>query len=315
MKNSMQYRGWYFLLSLILIAPGLILMTYWGITTGSPLPLSIDFTGGTLWEMRFEQPVEPAPVRDVFIDAGFSDTTVFNVRDDNTVQAKFKNIDTAEKGAIAAQLTERIGPFAELSYRSIGPAIGGEVSRAAILAVAAASALILIYLALAFRTVSHPIRYGVCAVASLLHDVLVTLSFISIMRLVAGWEINTLFLTAVLTVIGYSVNDTIVIFDRIRENLRRYRGETFTTIANRSIIETLPRTLATGVCTLLTLFAVLMLGGATLQQFMLTMIIGIISGSFSSIFDATALLVAWDEGSLLPRKGAPKVVDGNAALA
>ncbi len=315
MKNSMQYRGWYFLLSLILIAPGLILMTYWGITTGSPLPLSIDFTGGTLWEMRFEQPVEPAPVRDVFIDAGFSDTTVFNVRDDNTVQAKFKNIDTAEKGAIAAQLTERIGPFAELSYRSIGPAIGGEVSRAAILAVAAASALILIYLALAFRTVSHPIRYGVCAVASLLHDVLVTLSFISIMRLVAGWEINTLFLTAVLTVIGYSVNDTIVIFDRIRENLRRYRGETFTTIANRSIIETLPRTLATGVCTLLTLFAVLVLGGATLQQFMLTMIIGIISGSFSSIFDATALLVAWDEGSLLPRKGAPKVVDGNAALA
>lgn len=315
MKNSMQYRGWYFLLSLFLIAPGLILMAYWGITTGSPLPLSIDFTGGTLWEMRFEQPVEPAPVRDVFVDAGFSDTTVFNVRDENTVQAKFKNIDTAGKEAIAAQLNERIGAFEELSYRSIGPSVGSEVSRAAILAVAAAAVLILIYLAVAFRSVSHPVRYGVCAVASLLHDVLVTISFISIMRLVAGWEINTLFLTAVLTVIGYSVNDTIVIFDRIRENLRRYRGESFTTITNRSIIETLPRTLATGVCTLLTLFAVLVLGGATLQQFMLTMIIGIISGSFSSIFDAAALLVAWDEGSLLPRKHSAKVVDGNTALA
>lgn len=315
MKRLMDYRGWFFLVSLILVAPAIIMMIYWAVTTGSPLPLAIDYTGGTLWEMRFEQAVEPAPVRQVFVDAGYRDATVFNVRDDNTVQVKFKNIETAEKEALAATLAEQVGPFDELSYRSMGPAIGTEVSRAAVLAVAAASVLILLYIALAFRSVSHPFRYGACAVASLIHDVLVVITFIGIMHFVAGWEVDTLFLTAVLTVIGYSVNDTIVVFDRMRENLRRYRGETLATIANRSIMETFARTLGTIVTTLLTLFAVLVLGGATIQHFMLTLIVGIVSGAYSSIFNATALLVAWDEGSLLPRKRSAKVVDGNTALA
>ena len=162
-----------------------------------------------------------------------------------------------------------------------------------------ASLLILLYLAFAFRQVEHPFRYGICAVIALVHDVLVTITFVCIMNWLAGWEIDALFLTAILTVVGYSVSDTVVVFDRIRENLRRTRGESLTMIANRSIIETAARSLGTAVTTLLTLIAILVLGGASLQQFVATLIVGIISGVYSSIFNATALLVAWDEGSIL----------------
>ena len=186
--------------------------------------------------------------------------------------------------------------------------MGGEVSRAAILAVAVAALLILLYLAWSFRQVPHPLRYGTCAVIALVHDVLVTISFITVMYLIAGWEVDALFLTAILTVIGYSVSDSIVVFDRIRENLRRHRSESFATIANRSIIETASRSLGTQIATLLTMISILMLGGPTLQKFVATMIIGIVSGTYSSIFNAAALLVAWDEGKWLHRNGNSKAL-------
>ena len=206
--------------------------------------------------------------------------------------------------------------FEELSYRSIGPAIGSEVSRAALLAIALASVFIILYVAWAFRQVSHPFRFGACAVSALVHDVFVVISFVAIMYFVAGWEINALFLTAVLTVIGYSVNDTIVVFDRIRENSKRHRSESLTTISNRSILETAQRSIATVVTTLLPLIAILILGGPTLRQFMATLIIGLISGGYSSIFNATALLVSWEERSFFPRKQQTNgMSDSSAAMA
>ncbi len=272
----------------------------WNLTSsGTLLPLSIDYTGGTQWEMRFNAPVAPTDVGSVFVDAGYTDTKAFLVDDDRTVQVKFKNIDISQKELIAESLVGRFGEFDERLYRSIGPAIGGEVSRAALLAVVAASILILAYIAFAFREISHPFRYGVAAIAALVHDVLITVSFLSIMNLVAGWELDALFLTATLTVIGFSVNDTIVIFDRIRENLRRHRGEPLATVANRSIIETAQRSIATQVTALLVLAAILIFGGFTLRIFMATLIVGLISGTYSSIFTATPLVVAWEEGSLL----------------
>jgi preprotein translocase subunit SecF len=144
---------------------------------------------------------------------------------------------------------------------------------------------------------------------------LVILSFAALMNLVAGWEVDALFLTAVLTVIGFSVNDTIVIFDRIRENLRKYRGEGFATVANRSLLETAQRSVATSVTALLVLAAILIFGGATLRQFMAVLLVGFISGSFSSIFTAAQILVAWDERSLFAREKAASVSDGRTALA
>ncbi|MCY4115614.1 MAG: protein translocase subunit SecF [Caldilineaceae bacterium] len=299
MYRLVERRSLWFLLSLIGILPGILFML-WNLTSaGTFLPLSIDYTGGTQWEMRFNQPVAPTEVGTVFVDAGFSDTKAFLVDDDRTVQVKFKNIDISQKEIIAQAIVARFGEFDERLYRSIGPAIGGEVSRAALLAVVAASILILAYIAFAFREIAHPFRYGVAAIAALVHDVLITVSFLSIMNLIAGWELDALFLTATLTVIGFSVNDTIVIFDRIRENLRRHRGEPLATVANRSIIETAQRSIATQVTALLVLAAILIYGGFTLRIFMATLIVGLISGTYSSIFTATPIVVAWEEGSLL----------------
>ncbi len=295
MYRLVEHRRIWFLLSLIAILPGIVFMLWNLSTSGTLLPLSIDYTGGTQWEMRFAEPVAPTDVGNVFVEAGFSDTKAFHVEDDRTVQVKFKNIDISQKERIQQAIVARFGEFDERLYRSIGPAIGAEVSRAALLAVIAASILILIYIALAFREISYPLRYGMAAIVALVHDVLITVSFLSIMNLFAGWEIDALFLTATLTVIGFSVNDTIVIFDRIRENLRRYRGAPLATVANRSIIETAQRSIATQVTALLVLAAILIFGGITLRIFMATLIVGLVSGTYSSIFTATPLVVAWEE--------------------
>lgn len=316
MFRLMERRGWYFAFSILVMLPGIIYMIWSLATTGHPLPLSIDYTGGTLWEMRFPESQQPVTVRQVFADAGYNDTTVFTVEDDRTVQVKLKTINSDQKATLQTAIQEKLGTFEERSYRSIGPTMGSEVSQAAIIAVAVSSVLILLYMAFAFRQVSHPVRFGVCAVIAIIHDVLVTLSFVCIMNLIAGWEIDALFLTAILTVIGYSVNDTIVVFDRIRENYRRHRGDSLSVIANRSIVETAQRSLGTGMTSLLTLVAILALGGATLQQFVATLILGIISGTYSSVFNATALLVAWEEKSLLHSEPTVAAVNNNqAALA
>lgn len=297
--NLMQKRGLWFVISILAMLPGVIYMIM-ALATGKPiLPLSIDYTGGTVWELRFTNPVAPADVRKIFVDAGYSDTISYNVADDKTVEIKLKTIDNDQKQDLLNKINTQFGASEELAYRSVGPSIGSEVSQSAFIAVVVASLLILLYLAFAFRQVEHPFRYGICAVIALVHDVLVTITFVCIMNWLAGWEIDALFLTAILTVVGYSVSDTVVVFDRIRENLRRTRGESLTMIANRSIIETAARSLGTAFTTLLTLIAILVLGGASLQQFVATLIVGIISGVYSSIFNATALLVAWDEGSIL----------------
>jgi preprotein translocase subunit SecF len=310
-----ERRGIYFLVSLLLMLPGIIYMIWSLATTGHALPLSIDYTGGAVWELRFDQPVQPADMRRVFVAAGYGDTSVASVHDDRTLQVKMKSIEPEEKAMLLNQITEEFGAPEELTYRSIGPAIGLEVSRAAILAVAVASTLILLYLAWAFRQVPHPFRFGTAAVIAMIHDVLVTISFVCIMNLVAGWEIDALFLTAILTVIGYSVNDSIVVFDRIRENLRRHRTETLSAVTNRSIIETATRSLGTQITTLLTLFAILVLGGATLRVFVATLMVGIISGTYSSIFNAAAILVAWDERSLLHKENRKAVSSKGQAVA
>jgi preprotein translocase subunit SecF len=296
-----ERRKIWFSLSLILILPALLFMVWSGATRGQILPLSIDYTGGSVWEMSFPQAVQPAAVRLVFVDAGYGDTTVFTVNNDSTAQIKFKPVDAAEKERLRLLLEEQFGEPQELTYRSLGPAVGREVSQAAWIALIAASLLILLYIAWAFRSVPHPFRYGVAAVIALVHDVLVALSFLSIMNLVAGWELDALTLTAILTVIGYSVNDTVVIFDRLRENIHRYRNESLAVVANRSIIETATRSIGTQITVFLIVVAILMLGGATLQQFMATMLVGFISGMYSSIFTAAPILVAWDERSLFDR--------------
>ena len=303
MYDIVGRRPLWYIISLILIVPGVLFMGYSLATRGTVLPLSIDYTGGTLWEMRFSQDVEPATVRQVFVDAGYADTVVFSVEDTRTVQAKLKDLSADEKEMIVAAINSQLGEFEERSYRSIGPSIGSEVSTAALGAVVIASVGIMLYIAWAFRQVPHPFRYGACAVIALIHDSLVTITFIGIMNLVMGWEIDALFLTAILTVIGFSVHDTIVVFDRVRENIRKYRGEEFATVTNISLWETMSRSLGTQITVFLVIIAILLFGGASLRQFMATMLVGMVTGTYSSIFNAAPLLVAWEERSWFGGRG------------
>ena len=303
MYDIVGRRPLWYVISLILIVPGVLFMGYSLATRGTVLPLSIDYTGGTLWEMRFSQDVEPATVRQVFVDAGYADTVVFSVEDTRTVQAKLKDLSADEKEMIVAAINSQLGEFEERSYRSIGPSIGSEVSTAALGAVVIASVGIMLYIAWAFRQVPHPFRYGACAVIALIHDSLVTITFIGIMNLVMGWEIDALFLTAIMTVIGFSVHDTIVVFDRVRENIRKYRGEEFATVTNISLWETMSRSLGTQITVFLVIIAILLFGGASLRQFMATMLVGMVTGTYSSIFNAAPLLVAWEERSWFGGRG------------
>jgi preprotein translocase SecF subunit len=162
----------------------------------------------------------------------------------------------------------------------------------------AAAVAILVFLVIAFRSVPNSFRYGVIAIVGMFHDILVTVGLLALADLLFGWEVDALFLTAILTVIGYSVHDTIVVFDRLRENLPRWRNESFITVCNRSILDTFSRSIVTSLCTIFVIVAILLYGGSTVQQFVAIILLGIISGTYSPVFMAVPLLVSWQEGEL-----------------
>ncbi len=291
-----QKRKWYYSFSALLIVPGLIIMGISIAQFGTPFKLAIDYTGGTIWEMSFEKPVSPLDVRQVFIDDGYTGASAQNIAGENIVLVRTKDLSIEEKQVLIADINAKVGQFEERRFQVIGPTIGTEVTRASGNAVLFASIVILLFIWYAFRAIPNAFRYGVSAIVAMLHDILVTAGLFSLAGLIWGWEVDTLFLTAILTVIGYSVNDTIVVFDRLRENLPKRRSESFETVANRSLLETLHRSLATSLSTLFVVGTVLWLGGATTQQFMAVMFIGIASGTYSSIFNATPILVSWHKG-------------------
>lgn len=297
MFRIVEKRHWYFLISALVIIPGLVAMIYSSVTTGAPVKLGIDFTGGTLWEMRFDKTVEPAQVRQIFLDNGLPASVTTTA--DRTVLVRTKELTAEVRQTLQTALTDSIGPYTELRYEFVGPAVGAEVTRAATIAVAVAALFIVLYIIYAFRKVPNAWRYGICAVIAMIHDILVTVGLFSIAGLVLGWEADALFLTAVLTVVGFSVQDTIVVYDRIRENIPKRRGEPFETIVNRSLLETLHRSLATQLNAILVLIALLLLGGATMKQFVATLLVGMISGTYSSIFNAVPLLVVWETKKLI----------------
>ena len=298
MFNIVEKRFWYFLISGLVIGAGLIAMIYSTVQFGTPVRLSIDFTGGAFWELEFEQPVQPGEVRQVFVDRGYTDTMVQTTADEHTVLIRSDFLDSKTKAEIEAELEKKYGALKELRFESVGPAIGGEVTRAASLAVVTAALVILGFIVVAFRRVPKAFRYGACATASLIHAILVALGFFSIMGLIRGWQVDSLFLTAILTVIGFSVQDTIVVFDRIRENIPKRRGEPFEMVVNRSILETIHRSLATQLNAIFIMIAILLFGGATVKQFIATLLVGMLSGTYSSIFTAVPLLVVWEKGDV-----------------
>lgn len=287
-------RFWYFLLSAIIIIPGLISLA---IPPG--LQLAVDFTGGTLWEMTFTREVHPAELKATFGEFELGDAIV-QTSGDQTLLVRSKEIksDSEVKANIASSLREKFGPFTELRFESVGPSVGEEVAQRAIWAVAAASLGILLYISWAFRKVPSPLRYGACAIFALLHDALLVLGIFSILGKLFHIEIDALFVTALLTVIGFSVHDTIVVFDRIRENMGKRGNESFESVVNHSVLQTLGRSLNTSLTVVFTLSALVLFGGVTTRNFVAALLIGIVSGTYSSIFNASMLLVVWENGEL-----------------
>jgi preprotein translocase subunit SecF len=256
-------------------------------------------------ELQFEQPVQPAQIQQIFADftyndIDFQDTAVTTTEQlgQETILIRSKFLEGEAKSLLQDKLRSELGDFEELRFDSVGPTIGREATQAAGYAVGAAALVILIFLIFAFRSVPNAFRYGVIAIVATGHDILVTTGLFAIAGIVLGWEVNALFLTALLTMIGFSDHDTIVVFDRLRENVPRYRNESFEVVCNRSILETLNRSTTTALGTLFMLVAILLFGGATMTQFVAVIIVGILSATYSSIFNAVPLLVSWQQGEI-----------------
>lgn len=294
-----KYRVIWFLVSGILIASSIASLFIWGLKFG------IDFTGGSIQEITWNV-VRPSSsdILDVFKAQGVNDAVIQNAGDKNTIQ-RFKDVSETEHAKILAALKEKFSTketagdkvLEEKSFSSIGPTIGNEMKTKSIYAIVMVLVAIILYVAWAFRRVSRPVaswKYGVAAVIALVHDVFIPVGIFSILGHFLGYEIDILFVTALLTVLGFSVHDTIVVFDRIRENLLKHDGD-FGDIVDKSINQTVARSINTSLTVMMVLLAVFFFGGVSTKNFILTLIIGVFFGTYSSIFIASPILVVWQK--------------------
>jgi preprotein translocase subunit SecF len=288
--NIVEKRYFFFALSLFVIIPGLLALLAWG------FPLAIDFTGGSLLEVHFESGVVPEPLKvlDLYSDFNLGDSQI-QTSNNGDVIIRSKTIDTPKANEITREMEKRFGgPVTIKRFESVGPAVGKEVATRASGAVGLAALGILGYITFAFRGVPHAFRYGAAAIIAMLHDVAVVIGAEAILGHFMGWEVDALFLTALLTVIGFSVHDTIVVFDRIRENSQVYKRLPYERVVNHSIIQTLDRSTNTQLVVLFTLFALALFGGETIRHFVIILLVGVLSGTYSSIFNAAPILVVWE---------------------
>jgi preprotein translocase subunit SecF len=300
--NIIGHRRIWYAISLIAIVPGIISLIAFR------LQLGIDFKGGSVLTVQGRP--SAGRVQEAAQGLGFKDISQATVggaqqairyRDDKTGTAA-----EASHQTFRSKL-EKAG-FTEVSYDTVGGSVSRDITTNAFLSILVAALAIVLYIAYAFRNMPPPVSswaFGLAAIAALLHDALFVLGVFSILGKVAGVEIDALFVTAVLTVIGFSVHDTIVVFDRIRENLRRQKGS-FESIVNASILETLARSLNTSLTVVLTLLALFLFGGQSIKVFVLALLIGIISGTYSSIFNASPLLVSYHHYRVKKLANAPR---------
>lgn len=287
----MKYTKLYFVLSLIIILPGL----YFFYKTG--LKLGIDFTGGALIEYQFKKEIKIDKLKDSIIGYGIEVGQIIK-SDSNSYLIRTKPVDQEKLNGLRGHVSKQFGELEEKRIENVGPVVGKELSQKAVVALTIASLIIVLYISFSFRKIPKPassFRFGISAVAALIHDILVVIGAFAILGHFLGIEIDTLFVTALLTIVGFSVHDTIVVFDRIRENLIKNPGRKFIDTANISVVQTLGRSLNTSLTVVFVLLALFLFGGETIKWFVVALLIGIISGTYSSIFNATALLVWWEE--------------------
>lgn len=289
--NILGKRYIFFAVSLLVIVPGLLVLAFGG------LPLALDFTGGSLLEVSFpgaQQP-QPAEIIALYNQLGVKDTQV-QTTDAGSIVIRSTFLDDATREQVLSALQEKFGSKPTMiRFDSVGPTIGAQVTSRAALAVAVAALVVVLYITITFRGIAHAFRYGICAILAMVHDVAVVFSVAGLGALFLGWEIDSLFLTALLTVIGFSVQDKIVVFDRIRENSNILRRLDFETLVNHSVVQTLQRSINTQLMTVeFLLLALALFGGVTLQEFSVLMLVGLFSGTYSSIFIAAPVLVVWE---------------------
>jgi SecD/SecF fusion protein len=288
--DFVRRRLWYFLLSAVIIIPGVISLAVFHLKPG------VDFQSGTSMTLQFSQPVEQGQLRQVLTDQGYTDAVVQHASGGDFL-VRTTTMSADQRATLVSAIEDSLGTQVTVSdFYTVSPLIAGETARNAVIAVIVAAIGILLYITWAFRKMPSPFRWGVCAVAALIHDVLLLLGVFSIMGRLAGVEVDSLFITGMLTVVGYSVHDTIVVFDRIRENVRRGISRDFSTVVNSSILETLSRSINTAMTVLFVAVALFLFGGVTIHYFILVLLIGILTGTYSSIFNASQLLVVWDTG-------------------
>jgi SecD/SecF fusion protein len=279
-------RRWYFVISGVIILAGVISLATLGLKSG------IEFSSGSMLGVCFEQRVKQEQLKQEIVSLGYPNAIIQRTGEGEFL-IRTRELTSEEKKRLEADLTLKFGYLTETEFSSVSPIVAAETARNAAIAVAVSAVGILLYVTWAFRRMPNPLRYGTCAIVALMHDVLVPLGIFSMLGGMLNWQVNLMFITGILAVVGYSVNDTVVIFDRIRENLKTGVSPDFELVVNSSLVETLGRSLNTSLTTLFTVLALLLFVGATIQNFAVVLLIGIIAGTYSSICIAAPLLIVW----------------------
>ena len=296
MLDIIGKRFWFFLISGVLILVAIISLATFGLKSG------IEFSSGSMLSVKFETTVDYTRFQQEIVNLGYTNAIVQSVGE-NEFLIRTQELSEGQKAQLETALTSSFGKLSESQFYSVSPLVASETARNAAIAVAISMVGMLLYVTWAFRRMPSPFRWGTCFVIALFHDILVTVGLFSLFGHILGWEMNLMFITGILAIVGVSLDNTIVVFDRMRENQRMGVSPDFEVVVNRSQIETLGRSLNTSITILITCVALLLFVGGTIQNFVIVLLVGLIAGTFDSVFVAPGLLVVWDKnewGRFLP---------------
>ena len=282
-------RSWFLIISEAIVLIGIIALLVFGLKPG------VEFSSGSILTIGFDEEVEQSELETAMTELGYANSIIQRTGGGDFI-IRTQELSGEERMGLEDALSFRFGTATEREFYSVSPMVAAETAQNAIIAVGIAAVGIMLYITWAFRKMPKPFHYGVCAIIALVHDVVLVLGIFSILGAIMNWEINLMFITGVLAVIGYSINNTVVVFDRIRENLKRGISANFEMVVNNSLVETLSRSMNTSLTTMLVVLALLIFVGATIQNFAIVLLIGIVAGTYSSLFIAPSLLVVWEKG-------------------
>jgi preprotein translocase subunit SecF len=279
-------RYWFFIITGVVLVACVIFLAVFGLKAG------VEFSSGSVLTVGFNEKLDKQEIEDELTDLGYTNVIIQTVGE-NDFLIRLPRLTSTEKNELTDSLNQTFGSINIREFDDVDEMVASETTRTAAIAVAVAAVGILLYIAWAFRKMPHPFHYGICAIIALVHDTVVALGVFAVLGGLFGWEIDLKFVIGILAVIGYSVNNTVVVFDRIRENLLTDSRSPFTTVVNNSLIETLTRSLNTSLTTLFVVLALMFFVGTVIQNFTVILLVGIIAGTYSSLFIAPSLLVSW----------------------